>query len=60
MYTYPDLEGDEPPPSWVTVLRAADAWGIHPQDVVNGSACWYLRWIIDSNARIKAQKKADG
>jgi hypothetical protein len=60
MYKYPNLEGEEPPPSWVTVLRAAEAWGVHPDAVVNGSARWYLRWVIDRNAYIKANKKQDG
>jgi hypothetical protein len=34
--------------------------GAQPDAVVNGSARWYLRWVIDRNAYIKANKKQDG
>ena len=60
MYKYPDLEGDEPPPSWVNTLAMAKDWGCHPETVEKAPAKWAVRWILNTSAQIKAQKTKNG
>jgi hypothetical protein len=35
----------------------AKDWGIHPEEVERRPAKWAVRWILNTDAQIKAQKK---
>jgi hypothetical protein len=39
------------------VLRAAEAWGIPPWEVVRGPAVWFYRWVNEETLKAKLNDK---
>lgn len=45
-------------PAWLTAIQLAEAWGQHPQDIMErkGGVLWAARYVVYHKALAKAQK----
>lgn len=48
-------------PAWLTALQLAEAWGEHPQDIMEreGGITWAARWVVYQKARERIRKLAE-